>query len=79
MLWVPFLVGIAMFIAGLWMVLRVDKNVSSFEHDCMCVRDHETRLLDIEAGIRQLQHSGEIPALEDTSWMTAPDGRMIST
>jgi hypothetical protein len=70
-IWVPVLVGLAMFIAGLWMLLRATDVVSDFEHDCMCVKDHEERLANLETTARQLQHSGEVPALEDAGWHPA--------
>lgn len=65
MIWVPVLIGLAMCIAGSWMLLRASSNVEQFETDCMYVRDHEKRLQDLEATARQLLHSGEVPALED--------------
>lgn len=65
------LIGIAMFIGGLWMLLRSNSNVEQFEHDCMYVRDHENRLANLETTARQLQHSGEVPALEDAGWHPA--------
>lgn len=71
MIWVPVLVGLAMFIGGLWMLLRANDTVSDFEHDCMTVRDHESRLANLETTARQLQHSGEVPALEDAGWHPA--------
>lgn len=62
------LIGLAMFIAGSWMLLRANSNVEQFEGDCMNVRDHENRLRSLEATTNQLLHSGEVPALEDTGW-----------